>query len=45
MKLQKWIKQKMCKRRKCPYYNIYSEKCGKCDWNPDGYWVEKKARE
>lgn len=33
---------KPCKRKKkCPYYYIYSKKCESCDWNPDCVWTVK----
>ena len=33
---------KPCKRRNCPYYNTYFEKCVKCEWNPDAVWTSKE---
>ena len=35
-------KQKACKRKKCPYYNVVFNKCSKCEWNPNALWTEKK---
>lgn len=36
-------KQKACKRKKCPYYNVVFNKCSKCEWNPNALWTEKKV--
>lgn len=33
---------KKCKRKKCPYYNIYTNKCMSCEWNKDAVWKERK---
>lgn len=33
-------KTKLCKRKKCPYYNKTTNKCQSCEWNPDSVWVE-----
>lgn len=35
---------KPCKRKKCPYYNIYFDKCSFCEWNPDKVWTERKEK-
>jgi len=38
-------RQKMCNRKKCPYYNVHDfAKCAHCDWNPDAVWSVKKGR-
>ena len=34
---------KSCKRKKCPYYNERkTNKCEKCEWNPNAVWIERK---
>ena len=35
---------KSCKRKKCPYYELYTNKCTKCELNPNSVWSEKKGR-
>lgn len=37
--------KKKCKRKNCPYYNIPTQKCSKCEWNPDSVWVTVKKGE
>ena len=35
---------KRCKRKKCPYYDLITEKCLQCEWNPDSVWMVRKER-
>ena len=35
---RKYIYDKPCKKRKCPYYNIFSTKCNSCEKNPEANW-------
>lgn len=37
-------KDKKCKRKKCPYYDSISQKCMKCEWNPDSVWAVRKEK-
>ena len=40
------IKEKSCKRKKCPYYTMYFRRCEFCEWNPKRMWaVRKKVQE
>lgn len=39
MKITKF--RKPCKRDKCPYYKIRTDKCCSCEWNPDAVWTCK----
>ena len=39
------IKEKKCKRKKCPYYNEISIKCIYCEWHPDSLWVSNTKEE
>lgn len=38
--LRKQGNRKSCKRKKCPYYTMVTEKCGRCEWNPGAAWVK-----
>jgi hypothetical protein len=35
-------KEKPCKRKKCPYYDLEYHLCEICGWNPKGVWIERK---
>lgn len=35
-------REKPCKRKKCPYYNVEYRLCKICEWNPEGVWIERK---
>ena len=37
-------KEKPCKRKNCPYYNIYYEKCSDCELNPNSLWKTYKKK-
>lgn len=37
-------KEKPCKRKNCPYYNIYYEKCSDCELNPNSLWTTYKKK-
>ena len=36
------VKDKACKRKKCPYYNENYRLCNICEWNPDGVWMKER---
>lgn len=38
-------REKPCKRKKCPYYNVEYRLCKICEWNPEGVWILRKKGE
>ena len=36
--------KKSCKRSKCPYYKMNTNKCYSCELNPDSVWTERKVK-
>lgn len=36
------VKDKSCKRKKCPHYSEVYRLCELCAWNPNGVWIKKK---
>ena len=39
------IKEKPCKRKKCPHYKECYKLCSICEWNPNGVWIMQKKVE
>lgn len=39
------IKDKPCKRKKCPHYKEIYRMCDVCEWNPKGVWIVRKKVE
>ena len=37
-------REKPCKRKKCPYYDMYFKRCESCEWNPESTWGVKKGK-
>ena len=38
-------RSKPCKRKKCPFYSINTDKCYSCEWNPNAVWTyERKVK-